>query len=143
MRKILMLAAFIPAALAAQGKAEASPSTAPKAKPEIFFRFPNNGSTVGKTFPVVFGMRNYGVAPAGVKVNSTGHFHVLVDSDAPAAGAVIPNDSLHRHFGTGLIETTITLSPGTHTLRLVLGDFEHKVISDDLVSKPIQVTIKP
>ena len=144
MRKILMLAAFVPAALAAQGKAAAtSPSAVPKAKPEIFFRFPNNGSTVGKTFPVVFGMRNYGVAPAGVKVNSTGHFHVLVDTDAPAAGVVIPNDSLHRHFGTGLIETLITLSPGTHTLRLVLGDFEHKVISAELISQPITVTIKP
>ena len=31
--------------------------------------------------------------------------------------------------------------PGKHTLRVVLGDFEHKVIAG-LVSKPVTVTVK-
>ena len=141
MNRMFLLFAFAPTLLAAQGSPAAAPADKPK--PEIFFRYPNNGATVGRTFPVVFGLRNYGVAPAGVRVNGTGHFHVIVDSDAPAVGTLIPTDSLHRHFGTGVIETTLTLSPGVHTLRLVLGDHEHKVISTDLVSTPIRVTIKP
>jgi hypothetical protein len=140
MTRMMLVLAFAPAVLAAQG---APATTTPPPKPEIFFRFPNNGSTVGARFPVVFGMRNYGVAPAGVKVNGTGHFHVIVDTDVPPVGTIIPTDSLNRHFGTGVIETMITLSPGVHTLRLVLGDHEHKVISTDLVSQPIRVTIKP
>ena len=141
MNRMILLVAFAPAVLAAQQPAAAPPAV--QAKPEIFLRYPNQGATLGRTFPVVFGLRNYGVAPAGVKVNGTGHFHVIIDANAPAVGTLIPTDSLHRHFGTGVIETMITLSPGVHTLRLVLGDHEHKVISSDLVSSPVRVTIKP
>ena len=126
--------------LAAPAAAQATPAAA---TPEIFFRAPADGAVVGPTFPVVFGLRNYGVAPAGVKMPSTGHFHVLIDVEAPPPGTVIPGDSLHRHFGAGQIETTLTLPPGAHTLRLVLGDADHKVIGPALVSAPIRVTVRP
>lgn len=136
--RALALLSILPLVAAAQ----ATPSQ-PAPKPEIFIRSPANGATVPATFPVVFGLRNYGVAPAGANVPGTGHFHVLVNSPAPAPGMLIPKDSLNLHFGTGVIETTITLPPGTYTLRLVLGDFEHKVISTDLVSAPVRITVRP
>lgn len=130
--------------LIAQNAPTPAPAVTPVVPaPEIFFRSPANGATVGPTFPVVFGLRNFGVAPAGVRMSNTGHFHVLIDTEVPAAGVVIPGDSLHRHFGAGQIETTLTLSPGTHTLRLVLGDADHKVIGPALVSAPIRVTVRP
>lgn len=132
--------ALTAAPLLSQAAAPAAPKPAPP--PEIFFRSPADGATVAKTFPVVFGLRNYGVAPAGVNVTGAGHFHVLINKEAPANGVVIPTDSLHRHFGTGAIETSLTLAPGKYTLRLVLGDFEHKVVNANLVSKPITVTVK-
>ena len=133
-------AALCSLGLAAPAAAQAAPA-APT--PEIFFRAPADGAVVGPTFPVVFGLRNYGVAPAGVRMPSTGHFHVLIDVEAPSPGTVIPGDSLHRHFGAGQIETTLTLAPGAHTLRLVLGDADHKVIGPALVSAPIRVTVRP
>lgn len=135
--RLAALLAAIPMIAAAQGAAPA-----PAAKPEIFLRSPANGATVAATFPVVFGLRNYGVAPAGANIAMTGHFHVLVNAEAPAVGAVIPKDSVNLHFGTGIIETTMTLKPGTYTLRVVLGDFEHKVISKDLISAPVRITVK-
>ena len=92
-------------------------------------------------FNVVFGLRNYGVAPAGVALANTGHFHILINVEAPAPGLIIPADSLHRHYGAGQIETMLTLAPGTYTLRLVLADHEHKVIGPALISAPIQVTV--
>lgn len=116
--------------------------TAPQPKPEIYFRAPAEGATVGTSFEVLFGLRNYGVAPVGVKLANTGHFHVLIDVDAPAVGAVIPADSAHLHFGAGQIETRLTLAPGRHRLRLVLADHEHKVIGPDLVSAPLTVTVE-
>jgi hypothetical protein len=134
LRRVLLLGSIIPAFAMAQ--------TAPAAKPEIFFRLPARGATVDQTFQVVFGLRNYGVAPAGVNVTNTGHFHVLIDAEAGAPGTVIPNDSTHKHYGTGVIETTLTLPPGRHTLRVVLGDFEHKVISTDLISPPLTITVR-
>jgi len=121
--------------------AQATPSQ-PAPKPMIFIRSPANGATVATTFPVVFGLRNYGVAPAGVNITGTGHFHVLVNADAPAPGTLIPKDSVNLHFGTGVIETSLMLAPGTYTLRLVLGDFEHKVISKELVSAPVKITVR-
>jgi len=139
LHRLIVPLMLVPALVTAQGTAQ---GTAPPPKPEIFVRSPANGATVGTTFPVVFGLRNYGVAPAGVTFARAGHFHVLIDTDAGAAGTVIPNDSTHRHFGLGQIETTLTLAPGTHTLRLVLGDAEHKVIGPDLVSAPVTVTVK-
>lgn len=132
----------------AAATASPTPTTAPamsaqgdQPAPEIFFREPADGAMVSGAFPVVFGLRNYGVAPAGVNMARTGHFHVLINVEPPAAGVVIPTDSLHRHFGTGAIETSLSLAPGTYTLRLVLADFEHKVIGPELVSAPIRVMV--
>ncbi len=113
-----------------------------KPAPEIYLRAPQKGAVVPSTFPVEFGLRNYGVAPVGVNLTGTGHFHILINVDAPAVGTVIPADSLHRHFGGGQIETTLTLAPGTYTLRAVLADHEHKVISRELVSAPVRVTVR-
>lgn len=139
-RNLLVVALLAPAAAVAQG---AAPATPPAPPPEIFLRSPINGATVPSTFSVVFGLRNYGVAPVGVNLSNTGHFHVLINVDAPPVGAVIPADSLNRHFGTGAIETRLTLAPGTYTLRVVLGDFEHKVIRKELVSRPVKITVRP
>lgn len=128
----VLLAASLTAPLAAQGAAA----------PEIYFRAPADRDVVATTFPVAFGLRNYGVAPAGVNLANTGHFHILINVEPPAAGVVIPADSLHRHFGGGQIETQLTLAPGTYTLRLVLADHEHKVIGPALVSRPITITVR-
>lgn len=137
-RRLLALALCMPIIAAAQAAPQA-----PAPPPEIFLRSPANGATVAHTFTVVFGLRNYGVAPAGVAgVPNAGHFHVIVDVAPPAVGEVIPKDSVNLHFGGGQIETKITLPPGKHTLRVVLGDFEHKVISKELISKPVTVTVK-
>ncbi len=127
------------APLRAQGTPTAQ-SAAPR--PEIYFRAPLDGDTVSTSVEVLFGLRNYGVAPAGVKMSNTGHFHVLIDAEAPAPGVVVPADAQHIHYGMGQIESRITLTPGTHTLRLVLADHEHRVISRDLVSVPIRVTVR-
>lgn len=120
--------------------AQQTPSRTPA--PQIYFRSPRNNAVVDTTFDLAFGLKNYGVAPAGVNLANTGHFHVLINVEPPAPGVVVPADSLHRHYGGGQIETTLTLKPGRYTLRLVLADHEHKVIGPPLVSEPITVTVR-
>ena len=127
----------LPLALLAQ-----APQPTPQPAPEIYFRAPADGATVTRTFAVEFGLRNYGVAPAGVRLANTGHFHVLINVEPAAAGEIIPADSLHRHYGAGQIETTLSLAPGTYTLRLVLADHEHRVIGPPLISRPIRITVR-
>ena len=132
---------FVGAASASVSAQASTPAAQPPA-PEIFFRAPADGATLAQTFPVVFGLRNYGVAPAGLQYPRTGHFHILINVEPPAPGVVIPADSVHRHYGAGQIETSLTLAPGTYTLRLVLADHEHKVIGPQLTSRPIRVTVR-
>ncbi len=136
----LAVTPFIGVSLAAQAPAAQAPSAAPA--PVIYFQAPRPGAVVAPEFNVRFGLRNYGVAPAGVKLANTGHFHILINVESPAPGVVIPADSLHRHYGGGQIETMLTLAPGRYTLRLVLADHEHKVIGPQLVSAPITVTVR-
>ena len=135
-RRLFALALCLPFVAAAQ--AAPQPQT-----PEVFIRSPANGATVSRTFTVVFGLRNYGVAPAGVTgVPNTAHFHLVVDVAPPAVGEIIPKDSVNIHFGGGQIEAKVTLKPGKHTLRAVLGDFEHRVTMQEYISKPITVTVR-
>lgn len=138
----LLVCAAAAAPVAAQAAPSAAPSAAPMPTAEIFFREPADGAVVPRAFPVVFGLRNYGVAPAGLAYPRTGHFHILINVTPPAPGTVIPADSLHRHYGAGQIETVLTLAPGSYTLRLVLADHEHKVIGPALNSRPIRITVR-
>ncbi len=139
--------AFAASALSAQARpaTPASPSAGTAAKqaaPQIYFRVPRDNAVVDRTFDLAFGLKNYGVAPAGVNLANTGHFHVLINVEPPAPGVIVPADSLHRHYGGGQIETSLTLAPGRYTLRLVLADFEHKVIGPPLISAPVRITVR-
>jgi hypothetical protein len=121
--------------LGAQAAAAAEPA------PVIGLLAPSNGARVSSPFTVRFRLVNYGVAPAGTNVDNTGHFHLLVNDAAGAPGTVIPADATHIHYGKGQIEVSVNLAPGRYTLRAVLGDYQHKVISPALVSAPITVTV--
>ena len=46
------------------------------------------------------------------------------------------------HFGKGQTETTVTLTPGKHTLQLLLGDSNHVPHSPPVLSKKITITVK-
>jgi Domain of unknown function (DUF4399) len=118
-------------------------AAAPTPTPVIGILAPANGATVTSPVTVRFRLVNYGVAPAGTNVTGTGHFHLLIDADAGAPGTIIPADSMHIHFGKGQIEVTVPVPLGRHTLRAVLGDYLHKVISPELVSAPITVRVVP
>src|SRR5258707_506433 len=45
----------------------------------VYIGWPQDGVSVGKSFKVWFGTRNFGVAPAGVQKANTGHHHLLID----------------------------------------------------------------
>jgi hypothetical protein len=136
----LALAGLVTTAMAA---APALPTTAAPAGAEVYIISPADGATVGPEVTVRFGLKGMGVAPAGVVKENTGHHHLLVDvKDLPAAGQPIPADARHIHFGGGQTQTTLTLTPGTHTLQLELGDANHVPFEPALVSKKITIHVK-
>jgi hypothetical protein len=103
-----------------------------------------SGDTVASPFKVQFGLTGMGVAPAGVEKANTGHHHLIIDAtlSADELKAPIASDARHMHFGGGQTEATITLSPGQHTLQLVLGDWSHIPHVPPVMSTPITITVK-
>ena len=141
---LISAAALITIPAVADDKPAASlPRTAAPAGVELYFISPKDGETVGKELTVRFGLRGMGVSPAGLMKEHTGHHHLLIDTDSlPPLDMPIPADDKHIHFGGGQTETTITLTPGTHTLQLDLADALHMQFDPPIVSKKITVTVK-
>jgi Domain of unknown function (DUF4399) len=109
---------------------------------EVYIGWPNNGETIHSTkVKVWFGARNIGVAPAGVDKPNTGHHHLLIDAPLPPLDEPIPNDKNHLHFGAGQTETVIELTPGTHTLQLLMGDANHIPHDPPVMSKKITIHV--
>lgn len=109
---------------------------------QLYIGWPNDGMVVAPHFKVWFGLRNFGVAPAGVDRDSTGHHHLLIDTALEHPDEPIPNDKQHLHFGNGQTETYLDLSPGRHTLQLVLADGNHVPHDPPIISKKITITVQ-
>ncbi len=109
---------------------------------ELYFISPNDGDTVNNPIAVRFGLVNMGVAPAGVDVKNTGHHHLLIDTDLPALDKPILKDDNHRHFGKGQTETKLELTPGEHTLQLLLGDLSHIPHNPPVKSQKITINVR-
>ncbi|BBH43751.1 DUF4399 domain-containing protein [Pseudomonas sp. KU43P] len=135
--------------------ADALKSQEPPKGAEVFIVSPKDGATVDKTFTVKFGIKGMKLKPAGDQTPHTGHHHLLVDvKDKPAAdqplptslmpesGVALPAGPQVLHFGKAQTETTITLTPGKHTLQLVLGDQYHVPFKPMVESQKITVTVK-
>ena len=119
----------------------ALPRTASPAGATEYFIAPQNGAKVTSPFTVRFGLKGMGVAPAGVTNANTGHHHLLIDTKLPDLNKPIPSDFNHLHFGAGQTEAEITLTPGYHTLQLLLGDQDHVPHNPPIMSKPIRVLV--
>lgn len=136
-----------PPAAAAPPPAAAAPA-APTRKPApagvvAYIIEPADGATVANPVRVVFGLKGFGVAPAGIDRNDAGHHHLLVDTGMPAnLGLPIPNDEQHRHFGGGQTETTLTLTPGRHTLQMLLGDHLHIPHDPPIASSVVTIEVQ-
>lgn len=137
----LLVAAFIVVALSAAGHAQAVLKTASPAGAKVYFIEPLDGATVKGPVRVVMGLSGMGIAPAGVDAPETGHHHIFIDVDKVDPDAIIPMNDTHRHFGRGQTETSLTLTPGRHTLQLVLGDRNHMPHSPPVVSQKITITV--
>ena len=106
----------------------------------VYFITPLDGESFSDNVTVRFGLENFGVAPAGIKINQTGHHHLIIDADLPPLDQPIPANNNYVHFGKGQTEVELDLSKGTHTLQLLLGDFRHIPHKQPIYYKKIQIT---
>lgn len=111
--------------------------------PHAFFNNVKDGATVASPFHVIFGVEGIRLAPAGSSIPGSGHFYLLVDADASALNpaAAIPSDANHIDYGKAEPEADVKLSPGKHTLQLVMGNGQHMPFDPPIVSPKITVTV--
>lgn len=110
---------------------------------QVYIISPADGETVSSPVTVKFGLRGMGVAPAGIEKPHTGHHHLLIDvEDTPALDRPIPADANHVHFGGGQTEALVELSPGAHTLQLIMGNHNHMPHNPPVMSKTITIVVE-
>lgn len=123
--------------------AGALPKTPSPEGAKAYIISPKDGATVKSPVRVRFGLVGMGVAPAGVDIPDTGHHHLIIDlDDLPSMDVPLPATENVVHFGKGQTEAKIELSPGKHTLQLVLGDKIHLPHSPPVISKKITITVE-
>jgi hypothetical protein len=126
----------------AQEAANALPRTPAPATAEVYIQSPADGAEVTSPVTVRFGLRGMGVAPATIAAENTGHHHLLIDVEAlPPDNLPLPATDQIRHFGAGQTETVIELTPGEHTLQLILGDANHMPHLPPVRSARITITV--
>ena len=130
----------------AAAPAPAAPAMARSAAPagaRISIVSPANGASVKSPVKVQFAIEGMQLAPAGALQPNTGHHHLLVDTGLPEdMGQPIIKDEKHLHYGLSQTEAEVTLSPGQHTLQLLLGDGNHVPHDPPVVSEQITITVE-
>ena len=144
MKRIPLLAAVSLLVLTAFGQTAYAQERTPSAPgAEVYFVGLKDGARLVNPVTLHFGLKGMGIAPAGIKVDNTGHHHLYIDTDLPADMSqpvpVVENKVMH--FGKGQTEVTLTLPPGKHTLQLVLADALHVPHNPPVVSKKMTVVI--
>ena len=137
---ILLLSLCISFVANAQDLISKSPDGA-----NVYIIEPADGQIISGDVTVKFGLSGMGVAPAGVKIDNTGHHHLLIDLPGdilPELDQPLPSSDNVKHFGKGQTETTIHLEPGVHTLQLLLGNFLHIPHDKPVLSEKITIEVK-
>ncbi|ADC71328.1 conserved hypothetical protein [Thioalkalivibrio sp. K90mix] len=130
--------------LALVGTATAADRIAPPDGAKVYFISPQDGETLESPVRVQMGLRDMGVAPAGVEMDNTGHHHLLVNKplDEVDLDVSLPFSDHKRHFGGGQTEGELELEPGEYTLQLLFMDYRHISFDPPVVSEKITITVE-
>ena len=119
------------------------------AAPSITIISPADGATVkGPKVKIDVAVANWQLAPAGSPAaEGSGHLHFFIDTPAsavPIGQAIPPTDTNPAYIHAGkdpLNSRELTLSPGKHTITVVMGNTGH-VALDTPAPKSITVTVE-
>ncbi|MDH4185177.1 MAG: DUF4399 domain-containing protein [Nitrospinota bacterium] len=112
---------------------------------KVYFISPKDGETVTNPVLIQFGLKVMGVAPAQIRMQNTGHHHLIInkpllkiDLNRP----LDPEDPLIRHYDNGETETLVKFGPGVYKLRLILGNDAHIPHDPPVLSEEITITVQ-
>ena len=144
LRTSLLAATYISVAmLSVVSQAETPLSSTIADDAQVWFVSPKDQSQVSSPVTIIFGSSNLNIAPAGDNQPNSGHHHLLVDmEELPALDMPLPASDQVIHFGKGQSEATIELSPGSHSLQLLLGNYAHVPHSRPVMSEKITIVVE-
>lgn len=108
----------------------------------VYIIEPSDGATVSSPVTVKFGVEGMDVAPAGSDKPNTGHHHLIIDAEVTDFNSAITKDDHHIHYGKGQTEASVALTPGKHTLQLLLGDKNHIPHAPAVKSDVVNITVE-
>ncbi len=109
----------------------------------IFIAEPANGATVASPLIVKFGIEAIALEAAGEVKDNSGHHHLLIDQAVlPPMDQPLPFSDQLLHFGQAQTEAGVNLTPGQHTLQLVLAGGNHTPHEPPVVSERISITVQ-
>jgi hypothetical protein len=88
-----------------------------------------------------FGVENMDIRPAGLPTRGSGHYHLSIDRKLPPFDKPMPVDSSHLDFRDGQTLAKISLTPGEHTLQLLLVDENNMAHDPPVMSAPLRVVV--
>jgi len=124
------------------GACKSQGNDAAAAKGTVAFKDLKAGDHVKSPLKVCMTVDGLTVEPAGEVKEGFGHHHVLVDVLLSDLGKPIPKDKEHIHLGDGSSCTTVELTPGPHTLRLLFAKGDH-IPYDPPVTAKVEVVVDP
>jgi hypothetical protein len=130
------LAAMAAGAQAPEEQEQPGPAPAPE-DAQVYLIAPSGGAATLGAITVVIGLRGMGIAPAGVRHENTGHFHLVVDGEPPPPDEPIPDDDRHIHLDGGETQTMLELEPGSHTVQVIFADHRHIPHEPPLMSEKV------
>ena len=104
--------------------------------PRVSIVEPADGAELtGPIVRIVLATENITLAPAGDTTPGTGHHHLLINGEPPAAGdAIAAGVPAIVHLGKAQTSHELTnLTPGEYTVIAVLGDLAHRRISPQVL----------
>lgn len=100
-----------------------------------------NGDRISTTVTLRFGAENVDIRPVGRPTRDSGHYQLLIDRNLPPLDRPMPVDSNHLDFPDGETLAKITLTPGEHTLQLLLVDDNNMAHDPPVFSSPLLVIV--
>ena len=109
--------------------------------PKVFFKYPEDGATVGSPVYIEMGVEGMEIEPAGEVKEGYGHHHILINQTHWPVGEVIPMSDTTIHYGKGQTDTSLELAPGVYTLTLQFADGVHASYGPPMAAS-IKVTVE-
>jgi len=112
---------------------------------KVYFISPKNGEEVTNPVLIQFGLKVMGVAPAQIRMQDTGHHHLLINKALLGIDLNRPlpsDDPQIRHYDNGQTETTVQFKPGMYKLRLIFANDAHITHDPAVMSEEITITVK-